>query len=965
MISVIIPMYNVEKYVHVCLNSVLNQNYSDFEIICIDDASMDSTLDILDYFTQKDSRIKILKNDYNRGPGFSRNRGLGEAKGDYILFLDGDDWLSSSAFECLLTNTEKNNLDVLIFKSVVYYEEYSDFGIEGYYDVKFLNDFENKIFNHFDLEKSRLFSIPNAPWNKFYKKSFLDENNIYFPNENLIHEDNPFYCSIITSANRISFINKYLYNRRRRPDSIMTLDNERLFDNIDIVYLILEVFLKNSQLYLYYKHEVLRCIFDVILDTKYEQIEEQFKEEFYNQVQEVYKNFITDYGLYNDILENVEKSILDKFQFDEIVENINHNPKISVIIPVYNVEKYLKECLDSVVNQSFRDIEIICVDDGSTDNSLNILKSYWRHDSRFTIASKENGGLASARNAGLKLAKGEFVYFIDSDDYLGPDALEEIYEISQKNNLDMLIFKLCSFDDETKEKFKDSYLEMEFLNELVGENIFNYKDLGSRMYDLAVTVPGVLFKKDLISDLCFPEGLIFEDNIFFMEAIFNAERVLFYNKYLYNYRSRKGSISKSGSKNFSDIIEIRNRIIDLANENDNFDGILYYKKLVLIKYRFLQTAEEFREDFFNKIQKDFSEHKDEYGSSQDFNNLPDNTKSIFYAGLTANDYKEFENRVTGKDLKISVIIPVYNVENYLSECLDSVLNQTFEDLEVICVNDGSTDSSPEILNDYAKKDSRIKIINQENQGLGAARNTGLKYANGKYVWFIDSDDFIEKDCLNALYHNAQSNDSDLVLFNFNFYDEFKNSFADSGVHLEKIFGNIDFDNFTFVYDEIKIHVMNSYFSAWSKLFKKEFLDKYHFSFQEGISYEDILFQIKTFLYSSKMSFLPKNLYNYRITNLSSIMNDKSKSFEIIPVIDSVEDFLKNSRFFEEFKLEFLIFKITQLTYHISLCENEEFFQLSKKELLFIQDKIDDLPDDFKNKFNRVINASNLMEYDNP
>ena len=103
-------------------------------------------------------------------------------------------------------------------------------------------------------------------------------------------------------------------------------------------------------------------------------------------------------------------------------------PKVSVIIPVYNVEKYLRQCLDSVVNQTLKDIEIICIDDGSTDNSLNILKEYAQKDNRIKIISKKNGGLSSARNAGLKFATGEFVGFVDSDDYIERETYENAVE---------------------------------------------------------------------------------------------------------------------------------------------------------------------------------------------------------------------------------------------------------------------------------------------------------------------------------------------------------------------------------------------------------------------------------------------------------------------------------------------------------------------------------------------------------
>ncbi|WP_410319630.1 glycosyltransferase family 2 protein [Methanobrevibacter sp.] len=322
MISVIIPVYNVEEYLYVCLNSVLKQTYQDFEIICIDDASTDSSAEILEYFTQKDSRIRILKNDSNKGPGYSRNKGLKVAQGKYISFLDADDWFSPDTFEILVEKTEQENLDVLLFKNIVYYEESQDFGFERYYDMEFMDKFENIVFNHWDLDKTKLFVMSNASWGKFYLKSFLDCNNIFFPNENLIHEDNPFFYKVITSADRISIIDKYLYNRRRRNGSIMTLNNERLFDNIDISYKILDVFFEDKELYEYYKKEVLITIFRSIFKGKYSQIEDEFKEEFFKRIQEAYKVFIKKYGLYKDIRENVSKEILEFFRFDDIINEI-------------------------------------------------------------------------------------------------------------------------------------------------------------------------------------------------------------------------------------------------------------------------------------------------------------------------------------------------------------------------------------------------------------------------------------------------------------------------------------------------------------------------------------------------------------------------------------------------------------------------------------------------------------------
>lgn len=888
MISVIIPVYNVEDYLHICLNCILKQTYQDFEIICIDDGSTDSSLEILEYFAKKDSRIKILKNDSNRGPGFSRNRGLEVAKGKYISFLDGDDWLSKYAFEILINKSEENNLDLLMFKNIVYYEEPREFKMEQYYDMKFMNKFENKVFNHFDLDRTKLFVMPNAPWNKFYLKSFLDENNIRFPNENLIHEDNPFFYKVITSARRISLIDNYLHIRRRRPNSIMTYTNERLFDNIDICYLTLDIFLENHDLYRYYKKEILTHI-AYVLNTKYYQIEDQFKDEFFKQAQGVYKNLIVDYGLYNDILKYVNKSILDKFKFNEIVESINSKPKISVIIPVYNVENYLNECLDSVVNQTFEDIEIITVDDGSTDKSLSILKKYWRHDSRFTIISQENKGLSAARNAGLKIAKGEYIYFLDSDDYIELDALQELYAQASEKDLDMVLFKTCCFYDESKEKFTNEYFEMSFLEDLVNENIFSYGDLNQKVYDLAVTMGSTFFKRDLISDLTFPEGLIFEDNPFFIEAILNAKRVFFFDKYLYHKRERKDSITVDGSCNFEDIIEIRNIIIDLAWKNDNFYGYLYAKKFKLIKFRFLQTSDEFKGEFFSKIKQDFENHKEEYESSQDFQNLADDVKSIFYAGLNAKNYNEFEDMITGK-IKISVIMPVYNKQEYVSETLQSIENQTLTDIEVICVDDGSTDNSIDIIENF-NNSFKLKILKQDNSGPGIARNKGLEIANGEYIAFLDADDLFEdSQALEKMYNLAKSTNADMVSANLNRGDT----------------GEIRYRSYyTKFYEEQMVIKPDDYevpFYFGKNIFKNSFLRKNEITFPNLEMGEDPVFLAEILAKVAEIPCLPLDFYYYRISETLGLekMDTPQKKKDYIKHFKDTLTILKNEEYNQMF-----------------------------------------------------------------
>lgn len=310
---------------------------------------------------------------------------------------------------------------------------------------------------------------------------------------------------------------------------------------------------------------------------------------------------------------------------------------------------------------------------------------------------------------------------------------------------------------------------------------------------------------------------------------------------------------------------------------------------------------------------------------------------------------------------ISVIIPVYNVEDYLSQCLDSICNQTFKDIEIICVNDGSTDNSLDILNEYAKSDRRIKIINQHNQGLAASRNHGLKEAKGDYVYFIDSDDYIELDALEKLHENIVTNSSDMVLFKFQKVDDYRNVHK-RGVEfkIDKIFGDIDYGNFTFTYKGVKRHVMNSAFSACLKLYRRDFIED--ISFPIGLNFEDVPVHVKLMLEAESLSFVPEFLYNYR-SNPDSILNSSANGFDIFKIIDMVEEYLKENGHYEELENEFIFFKIAQILVYLKSERSDEYFKRAKEEFEKITIKDEKTLKKYALKgYELVLNSNNHNEY---
>lgn len=320
--------------------------------------------------------------------------------------------------------------------------------------------------------------------------------------------------------------------------------------------------------------------------------------------------------------------------------------KVSIIIPVYNGEKYLRQCLDSALSQSFDDIEVICIDDGSTDTSPDILNEY--HDTRVRIYSQPNQGAGASRNNGLKYAKGEYVYFMDCDDYLEENALEEVYNIAVENKTDFVMFKIKNFNDKTGEIIDDDYYSMPYLKEAVGDEAFNYDDISKMALDLCVCPPGNLFNREFIKGIEFPEGLLFEDNVFFTHALFKAERIIFYDEFLYNRRKHQDSITTSTSVKSMDTIDITDMLLDLCDEynHNNHRGELYYRIFHNIYQIFKNAEKTQKNELFDKIKHDYLKYHDKWERDEYFNNeLNPKYKHIYNCALKSRNARKFETCV--------------------------------------------------------------------------------------------------------------------------------------------------------------------------------------------------------------------------------------------------------------------------------------------------------------------------------
>jgi len=250
--------------------------------------------------------------------------------------------------------------------------------------------------------------------------------------------------------------------------------------------------------------------------------------------------------------------------------------------------------------------------------------------------------------------------------------------------------------------------------------------------------------------------------------------------------------------------------------------------------------------------------------------------------------------------KVSVIIPVYNVEKYLMECLDSVINQTLKDIEIICINDGSTDNSPSILNEYANNDNRIILLNGLKLGAGAARNLGLKHAKGEYLSFLDSDDFFELNMLEEMYNNAKINDSDIVVCN---RDKFNiNTGIYSVTKTPSIPENL-FNKKTFCYKDMPNEIFHRLQNvAWNKLFKTKFILENDIHFQEIKRTNDLFFVHSALAIAQRISWIDKIYVHYRYGQKSNLQKTNYLTpYDFTKALIELKKFLIKKNLFYELK----------------------------------------------------------------
>lgn len=296
--------------------------------------------------------------------------------------------------------------------------------------------------------------------------------------------------------------------------------------------------------------------------------------------------------------------------------------------------------------------------------------------------------------------------------------------------------------------------------------------------------------------------------------------------------------------------------------------------------------------------------------------------------------------------KITIIIPVYNVEKYLRQCLDSVVNQTYRNLEIICVDDGSQDNSGRILDEYAEKDDRFIVVHQKNQGQSVARNVGMDMASGKYILFVDSDDWIDLNTCNILFDKAELIQSDVLCFQYVSVDN-------SAQRVNTPRPNKFFEFYDNIPNRIE-NIMSGSYGPWNKLLRKDFLDSNKIRFIPGLLFEDNPFVFELAMLAKKYDVIPIVLYYYRIGGIS-VGNKKNNRnlLRLFEAVDKVFETVQKYNRSQEIELLLYKYKLSEIySFYRSIIGNDikkEYIELllknfTEKDWLQVQnDKVEILP----------------------
>jgi len=581
---------------------------------------------------------------------------------------------------------------------------------------------------------------------------------------------------------------------------------------------------------------------------------------------------------------------------------------LSVIVPVYNGEAWLEACVQSVLPQLDDADQLIFVDDGSTDHSAEAL-ARWASDPHVTVLRQENRGLSAARNAGVPRATGDYLTFLDCDDALAEDAVGRLKAYAEENRRpEFILFDAEVITDDASlptPRQQALYRTREPLTGILrGEELYLRLN-ESASYRRTACMCWVRRDYLLRESLFFREGIYYEDTLFLAESMLKAPRGGVLARPLYQRRIHGGSITTVRPSflhaRSAWICHLALRL--LASERP------WKPETVVWLDRQADTLEgQAREIYGALSQEEINAGENTWPDGQllrtgIFPRLALSSPAQVSAPspmVRVDDSAVCREPFRPEHPLVSIIVPVHNNEDVLPETLRDLRAQRLRNLEVLLVDDGSSDSSLVLLNTAAGDDSRFRVLHQENRGAGAARNAGMDEARGEYLIFLDGDDRFDPGLAGLAAARARETHAQVVLFNA---DAFMSDTGEtrSAPFLRPCDGMPE-GVFPALSQKDRLFVS---LNPWNKLYERAYVQSLGIRYQEQFSCNDLYFTLLALTSAERIACLPNTLTHYRLGGGGNLSSRRGKApLDVFTAFSAVREGLEARGLWENYRIPF-------------------------------------------------------------
>ncbi|MCR4754395.1 MAG: glycosyltransferase [Lachnospiraceae bacterium] len=602
---------------------------------------------------------------------------------------------------------------------------------------------------------------------------------------------------------------------------------------------------------------------------------------------------------------------------------------LSIIIPVFNEEQYICSILESIADFRIDDYEVICVDDGSTDGSRDILLNQEILDAdKIKVYTINNSGPGYARNFGLEHCNGDHVLFCDADDRIVSKTVEKMYKSICNSSYDIV---LCDYKE-----IYDSGKETIYCYSLEDENDY------FALVRSGIAVYAKIYKKDFLvsNKISFNNTYHGEDRVFLGRVLACKPKLSKIEETGYVYYRHETDAHPTlthcnSYDSFSERIDNWKLFYDICKDIDKKEA--KHSIEIVIDYLFrcwLKLPDTEKDPALLRV-IELCDH------------VFDKRDIVKVFGVPLKDFRTLSDRICFSELYVSnrlgrnrmriasgcsdnnsplvsVIIPICNTEDYLDSCLSDVLRQSFRDFELILIDDCSNDSSYEIMQIYCNAIPEITLLrNETRKGAGYSRNRGLDLAKGKYILFLDSDDFFDKHLLEKAVEVAENEQLDVLVFNATLYFEDCNGYLEIDNMLNKAyvpksrpFAGVDAD-----------HIFNlSTAAPWNKLFRKLFIEKHDLKYMSLSNSNDVYFVYMALALAERIDVLYDRLVYYRQSPYSTQATKEKAPMCWYEALTALKEGLSKEGIFEKVEKSYLNYVLSFFYYNLTSLKDEKAFE---------------------------------------